>query len=77
MLWGTRAHVDPANVDETLALLYLLLAFVRGSGRLYTAGILTAALSLVLSNVAGGFARGFVALAQRIFFWKNLSVLGD
>lgn len=63
MLWGTRAHVDPANVDETLALLYLLLAFVRGSGRLYTAGILTAALSLVLSNVAGGFARGFVALS--------------
>ncbi len=60
-LWGARAHVDPASVDETLSLIYLILTFVRGSGRLYTAGVLTAALSLILSNVAGGFARGFVA----------------
>lgn len=63
LLFGARAHVDFANVADTLTLMYLLLAFAKSGAALYTTGILLCTLSIVLSNIAGGFFRAFVALS--------------
>lgn len=61
---GLRAHIDLFDINGTLTLLYLLLAYIKTYGTLYTVGILLAALSLLLSTVAGNFARAFVILAK-------------
>lgn len=63
LLLGARAHIAPANVGETLTVIYLLLAYARSIAALHTTGLLVCVLSLVLSNVAGSLGRAFVALS--------------
>ena len=62
LLAGThlRAHIDLLDINATLTLLYLLLAYVKTYGTLFTIGILLAALSLLFGAVAGDFAKAFV-----------------
>ncbi len=66
LLAGTdlRAHVDFFEINGTLTLLYLLLAYVKTYGTLFTVGILLCTLSLLLSTVAGNFAKAFAVAAK-------------
>ncbi len=59
-----RAHIDLGEINGTLTLLYLLLAFVKTYGRLCTAATLLAALSLLLGTAAGNLAKALVVISQ-------------
>ena len=60
LLTGLKAHLHLDAVQDTLTLLYLVIAFVKLNVRLYTVGVLAAVASLVLGTVAGNCAKAFV-----------------
>lgn len=58
-----RAHIDFANISDTLALVYLVIAWARAYHKLLSVGVIICALSLALATVAGNLSRAFVSRA--------------
>ena len=58
---GAKSHVEIASVSDTLAVVYLLIAWVKLCAPLYTGCVLFSALSILFATVAENCAKAFVA----------------
>jgi len=58
---GAKSHVEIASVSDTLAVVYLLIAWVKFCAPLYTGCVLFSALSILFATVAENCAKAFVA----------------
>jgi hypothetical protein len=62
---GAKSHVEIASVSDTLAVVYLLIAWVKLCAPLYTGCVLFSALSILFATVAENCAKAFVAGSAR------------
>lgn len=66
LLIGTslKSHVDLFSIEETLSLLYTVIAYARTKITLSTAAVLATALSFAFAALGGGFAKSLVVITR-------------